>query len=535
MPKKSPSLPFARRARRGGPACTLPTLLALAVAAGFPASAADEAWRLAGDLVPGPHAVGFEVLETYDRTRTFRDRFDIHGEPRPGERARPVQISLWYPAAPDPGRSPMRFGDYVELVAGETDFGERSAAELREVREEFVAARARAGMSKGKLERLLETPVLAWRGAPPAAGRYPLVVVAQGFGASPWLEAGLAEHLAGHGYLVASSPSMGAFSRRMDDGYVGLETQARDLEHLIAALHSRPGRDPDRLGVLGYSFGGAAALMVTMRNGDVGALVSLDGSEALANVAELVRRWPFFDVTRMRAPMLRLGGAPTPGLDLGLVEELTHSRRYLATFPRLRHFDFSMLGPISSYVPGFSGDLAGDPLEGHAWISSYVRRFFDAFLGGDSESRAFLERPPDENGAPPGLLAIERREAAPAPPSESAFLDLLDEEGIAAAKRLFKELRRRDPEVRVFAEATLERHGRALLAGRRLQDAVALFQLVAEAHPDSWTAHRSLGEAYLAAGAHRLALASLRRALTLHPGDPVLESAVRQLEERGPS
>ncbi len=528
----------ARRAGPGGPRPALAVALALAAAlvpaAGRPAAGGDEPWRLAGELAPGPHPVGFEILETYDRTRTFRDAVDARGEPRPGERARPVQISLWYPAAPAPGRDPMRFGGYVEATAGESDFRARGAAERREVLEAFVAARARAGMSKAKLERLLETPMSAVPDAAPAAGRYPLVVVAQGFGASPWILAGLSEHLASHGYLVAASPSMGARSRLMDDGFVGLETQARDVEHLIAALHGRPGREPDRLGLVGYSFGGAAALMVAMRRGDVDALVSLDGSEALDSIAEHLRHWPFFDRSRVRGAMLRLGGAASPGLDLGLVEELRYSRRYLATFPRLRHFDFSMLGPISAFVPGFSGEVDGDPLAGHEWVCRYVRRFLDAFLGGDPGSRSFLERPPAENGAPPGLLAIERREALPAPPSESAFLDLMEEEGIEAAARLFKELRRTDPEVRVFAESTLDRHGQGLLAARRLQDAVALYRLLAEAYPDSWDAHRGLGEAYLAAGARRLALASFRRALALHPDDPLLASAVRQLEEREP-
>ncbi len=531
MPKK-PVPPSARRARRGRRALPLALALALLPAAVRPAGGADAPWRLAGALAPGPHPVGFELLETYDRTRTFHDRVDARGEPRPGERARPVQISLWYPAAPGSSGAFMRFADYVEATAGESDFEDRAAKRRREVLEEFVAARVRAGLPKAKLERLLETAVPAVRDAAPAAGPFPLVVVAQGFGTSPWLESGLSEHLASHGYLVASSPSMGSRSRLMDDGFVGLETQARDLEHLIAALHGSRGRDPERLGLVGYSFGGAAALMVAMRRGDVDALVSLDGSEALASIAEHLRHWPFFDVARMRGAMLRLGGAPSPGLDLSLVEGLRYSRRYLATFPRLRHFDFSMLGPISAFVPGFSGAVEGDPLAGHEWICRYVRRFFDAFLAGDPESRSFLERPPADNGAPAGLLAIERREALPAPPSESAFLELMDEEGIEAAARLFKELRRRDPGVRVFAESTLERYGQGLLAGRRLQDGVALFRLVAEAYPDSWTAHRGLGEAYLAAGARRLALASFRRALTLHPGDPLLENAVRRLEER---
>ena len=41
--------------------------------------------------LPGPYAVGFKVIEQYDRSRTWRLATDALGKPTQGERARPLQ------------------------------------------------------------------------------------------------------------------------------------------------------------------------------------------------------------------------------------------------------------------------------------------------------------------------------------------------------------------------------------------------------------------------------------------------------------
>ena len=50
-------------------------------------------------LKQGPHAVGFKVVQQYDYSRTYKDRIDVvNGQPIVGERARPIQTLVWYPA-----------------------------------------------------------------------------------------------------------------------------------------------------------------------------------------------------------------------------------------------------------------------------------------------------------------------------------------------------------------------------------------------------------------------------------------------------
>jgi hypothetical protein len=47
---------------------------------------------------PGPHAVGLKVVKQFDYSRIYRSATDELGKPYTGERARPLQTLVWYPA-----------------------------------------------------------------------------------------------------------------------------------------------------------------------------------------------------------------------------------------------------------------------------------------------------------------------------------------------------------------------------------------------------------------------------------------------------
>ena len=66
-----------------------------------------------GDLEPGPYAVGFKTIEKYDYSRVSRPEHDYFGRPLDGERARPIQICIWYPAESTTELPPMVYGEYV--------------------------------------------------------------------------------------------------------------------------------------------------------------------------------------------------------------------------------------------------------------------------------------------------------------------------------------------------------------------------------------------------------------------------------------
>ena len=130
------------------------------------------------------------------------------------------------------------------------------------------------------IEEWLDAPMLAHSEAPAAAGRFPLLLVAAGMGGALPDQAALAESLASHGYVVATTPSpvrLGAKMESEADVPAMAEEQARDLEVALQVLSPRGMVDAARAGVIGYSFGSRPALLLAGRRPALRALVSLDG------------------------------------------------------------------------------------------------------------------------------------------------------------------------------------------------------------------------------------------------------------------
>jgi hypothetical protein len=82
--------------------------------------------------------VGFRVVEQYDFSRGYRGTIDPNtGKPFTGERARPIQTLIWYPAGNDTGRS-MTAGDYLKL-GGTTDNFDGTPAVRSRLESDYVA------------------------------------------------------------------------------------------------------------------------------------------------------------------------------------------------------------------------------------------------------------------------------------------------------------------------------------------------------------------------------------------------------------
>ena len=158
------------------------------------------------DNPPGPHAVGVKVVQLYDRSRQFKGDVDlVTGEPTRGERARPIQALVWYPAAT--GGKPVTYREYLETIPTEDEFTHSPDAVRR-----MTDARidSNVGSRRDAILRDIARPMRAVRNARPADGRFPVVIYAPSFAAPAIENADLCEYLASHGYVVLASPSMGA-------------------------------------------------------------------------------------------------------------------------------------------------------------------------------------------------------------------------------------------------------------------------------------------------------------------------------------
>ena len=304
---------------------------------------------------PRTFDVGYRLVYVVDSSRTNApdtlSSATTRAATRASHPARVLPLRIFYPAAANAGRATMRYGELVDV---RPDGGGLVPAVADSIRKrtlgllDFIARKyTRAGGvavpvsdTAGLVTRLLAVPTRISRGAPGAAGRFPVVVFAGGAYHSVDENVGLWERLASRGFVVAAFPSVGIDGADLPDDEAGLETMTRDVEMVIAHLAREPHADRTRLAAVGFSFGGAAALEAASRNRWVGAVAGLDPSFIARRHADRVRRAPFFAPARIAVPVLELHRADTT-VDLSIVESLTRAPRWSVEFTGIDHVDFN--------------------------------------------------------------------------------------------------------------------------------------------------------------------------------------------------
>ena len=494
------------------------------------ALAAAPAYAGWGGLRSGPYAVGFQPILARDQSRTFDSPRDADGTPNQREVARPVQILVWYPATPEAEAKHVPFADYVALSAREIDFGALDDAARAAKLEAFVALPAAQGVPADTVRALLAAPTAAVAAAPRAEGTFPLVLYAAGMSGSAFENSILCEYLASYGYVVAAVPSIGAEGRAMTPDLIGAEAQTRDLAFALATLRDYPYADARNVAAVGFSFGGLTNVMLAMRDARIAALVSLDGSVFHLSAAE--RADARLDPDHLRVPSLFVVGAggESSDFDPAFFRALKYSDARLLRLPRMEHRDFtSQHVMLFELLPADQrAARGGDPRLGFETAAQYARRFLDATLKGNAEARAFIDASPESLGLAAGLARLETKRAAPAPPTEGQFLDLLEHGGVQRARETLRKVKDVDPQRQVFREATMEALGRALLAENRVAEAVDAFRLNVESYPESADAAASLGEALARAGKAKEAEEAFRGALVLLRRDERTPAAYKE-------
>jgi imidazolonepropionase-like amidohydrolase len=99
----------------------------------------------------------------------------------------------------------------------------------------------------------------------------------------------------------------------------------------------------------------------------------------------------------------------------------------------------------------------------------------------------------------------------------AALQRTLETEGIEAARAQYADLRRREPDAYDFDEGELNLLGYQLLEKKKVDEAIAIFGINAEAFPQSAYAFDSLAESHMVKGDRERAIQHYRRSLELDP------------------
>ncbi len=484
------------------------------------ASQTLEAFPLWGDLQAGSFKVGYKVILTHDLSRP-----PLVG---PGDtvnpiRGRQMQISVWYPAQSPRHASYMPFEQYVFLKSLELDFSALTDVKKQHAKQEFMADPLARGASADKLAALMGVRTAAIKNAPEANGDFPLVIFAH---SSPPNQSIMCEYLASHGFIVAAVPSKGSFEYAFDVGLSGLETLIRDMEFVLSSAKQLPHVDATRLGLIGMSFGSAAVIGFHTRHPEVRAMISLDGGIGEGGVGFLVTRTPFFETSRLRAPLLHLYTPNNPHLDLNSLESYRYSTRYLVNIPRMRHGDFGGYGMLEQFVPKILGESPGDTKTGFEWVCRYTLNFLEASLNNDARGLTFLQRAAELNGAPKELLSVTVKASLQAPPLTRELQALLESGGIERLTAFYAA--RKVQDAQPFTHSSFLSLNELFLGRKNYESAKQLGLLFVESYPNSVRSHLALANAAEQSGDRELARNQFLQALTLINDDPNLDYRARK-------
>lgn len=417
----------------------------------------------------GPHAVGFDVRSGIDASRRINS---TDGGTRVG-------LAIWYPAGPSTA-APMTTLDYRLLDTFNTPDARERLARADELVASLLGWRhvGIVELTDAQARASLATHGLAVRGAPPADGRFPVVVVPGG----QYYLSTTAEILATHGFIVVAPFRFVDQSNEIGtSGFTWyLENSVRDAEWALRELRDHPHADLTRVGVLGHGGGGMQAMLLTMRSRQIGALVNLDASNFSARSG--AQASPFYAPRLLRTPYLYIATPSTRAtqdkFEDFLAMRFSERVEVVLDAPGLRHHDLSDLGRAVTAPMEIRGEPQAGVQQAYADMHEMTVRFLREHLGGAATPHEPLSPWLLAHQAKGRFTATVHAGGEPAP-TTVRVLETLGPD----TPRLLSAARARDPEGSIFEPDSL---GRVIEKALRLNDltlAAAVADLAVGWHP----------------------------------------------------
>jgi pimeloyl-ACP methyl ester carboxylesterase len=378
------------------------------------------------------YSVGFENIITTDSGRNYKpgtsmnDRFYY----------RPVEIDIWYPAVNQKSNSTIQYGEILNLLEQRSNRFQDDTV-YRSLTEELVQYLG-INLQIRDTAKITHLQTSSYKNADPIQQRFPLIVYLSAYNGMSYENVNLFEWLAAHGYAVACITSVGRYPGNMSTHPADLMEQVNDASFAIAYLKTRNNIGTAEVGTIGYSWGGLAALVLAMKNPDVKAVLSLDGSEmhyyGESNQEDKdfdeLRHLSFFQLKKVNVPYAYLESGFKQNdrkVDsvFNILPSLTFQKQYVH-FSKATHEDFSCL---PSLLPQISGTRNNDS-DLYSQFKEFSLKYFDQFLKGQSgvllpELSLIYQRQIGDSLYP--VLSLKKSELS----FRGKVLDLKDKEALA--------------------------------------------------------------------------------------------------------
>ena len=471
-----------------------------------------------GGLEAGQYDVGFKTIEKYDYSRTFRSRYDYYGEPIPGENARPIQICIWYPAQKSDETSYMVLGEYAFPMPEYPDFFQVITATQQR---ELMRLTGLFNNNRGMMLDASNVEVGAIRDAVPADGQFPLIVYFPDLMSSISDNFVLCEYLASNGFVVMTTHQIGTNGLNPGVNQVDFETIVRDKEFALANLGDLNFINTDKIGSFGVGGGGLASIILQMRNYNIEAVASLAGWNLSKEQSQFVFENPHFVINRMAKPMMQIYYEDAELFDLGLIDSIKYSDRFILKLDAAPTGGFTSYPAIQSFmdtlnvtktVSRSTYDLTG----------KYILKFFGPLLANKPGGLVLLE----ELSASDDLLSFKK--GMDLPPTSDQFVSIIRSQGGVKAVELYNKFKKSDPGSITFPEATVNILGYQAMQRGQNGDAIALFKLNAETFPNSANVWDSYSDGLQAVGDNASAINCYKKVIEVLQLDSLIDGGLAE-------
>jgi tetratricopeptide (TPR) repeat protein len=446
--------------------------------------------------------VGFQYYKTFDTSRQYVTNNDTT--------FRPLLIHYWYPSKKENSASRLSLKSYIDLIAIRDDY-KKPEEEVNANSIDFINAYLGFAQQYFNIDtstttqNALDFPVKAIQNAPMIDKSFPLIIYAPSNGKSSVQNFIICETLASNGFNVISVGSAGVTSLTRTEEKSSTEAQVLDMEFLLKYFKDQLDIKYSNLGLLGFSSGCMATALFQMRNSNVKATFSLDGSNEYASYKSLFELKDF-DLDKAAAPYCLLTNSHNDFSFYPYYNSIGSTEKFMFKMPYLDHNGFV------SYWQFFEmcspNKIINPVSKSYDIMNETVSKFFSAYLKpfGDLENQninfqisenEYIQKDTSDNSVVASLL-------------NTILADGIDAaiSGMANNKAMYLN---KENEFNILGRMFID---------NEVSKAIRLYKTIIELYPNSWQAYYNLGICYKKENNLSLAKNALKRALEVQPNNP---------------
>jgi len=346
------------------------------------------------------YKAGFKTIQTVDKSRIYKPGTDttdyLH--------YKPLDIDIWYPATSSVSDSALLFRDILGLFEKRANY--YTASKAGDGLTKQVAQLFCDGFKCSDTSKLLNYTTQSFKNAAAVKTKFPLIIYLSAFNGMSYENFSLFESLASKGFVVVSISSIGRFPGDMTMKKEDLMEQVNDAIASVNKLREESNIDFNRIGIIGYSWGGLSGAIVANKIPNVACLISLDGSEfhhygeAKEEDADFdgIKNSDDFKKMQLAIPYLRLESQPQtqpqtqPGKKDSVYNfsEKLYDEKLIYTIDSAKHEDFGCLSLVVRESGNCKAHLPFNT------ISKLVMSFFEDHLKNEPSFSTTVEQEIDK-------------------------------------------------------------------------------------------------------------------------------------------